>query len=100
MALDRLHSYRSNTTARGAPQASKGQFMTSAVSNVPAAEKRAVGRVSRRAGLLADRLAAGARALADLATSLTDAEWQTPISATDSRPIGVVIHHVASVYPV
>jgi len=100
MALDRLHSYRSNSTARGAPQASKGQFMTSAVSNVPAAEKRAVGRVSRRAGLLADRLAAGARALADLATSLTDAEWQTPISATDSRPIGVVIHHVASVYPV
>lgn len=74
--------------------------MTSAVSNVPATEKPAEGRVSRRAGLLADRLAAGARALADLASTLTDAEWQTPISGTDGRTIGVVVHHVASVYPV
>jgi hypothetical protein len=48
---------------------------------------------------LADRLEQGARALAAFASALTDAEWQTPVPK-DGRKIGVVVHHVASVYPV
>jgi hypothetical protein len=52
-----------------------------------------------RANALADRLEQGARALADFAATLTEAEWQTPIS-NGGRKLGVVVHHVASVYPV
>ena len=51
-----------------------------------------------RANLLADRLEEGARALAAFAGGLSDAEWQTRIPK-DGRKIGVVVHHVASVYP-
>jgi hypothetical protein len=48
---------------------------------------------------LADRLEQGARALATFAATLSDDEWHTPLIG-DGRSIGVVIHHVASVYPV
>jgi hypothetical protein len=54
--------------------------------------------MSRRSNLLAQRLEQGARALEALANELTDAEWQTPLPK-DGRKIGVVIHHVASMYP-
>ncbi len=53
---------------------------------------------SRRANALADRLEQGARALATLAGALTDAEWQARIPK-DGRKIGVVVHHVATMYP-
>src|SRR5262245_10786052 len=56
-------------------------------------------RSSRQANALAERLEQGARALASLATSLTDAQWQTRIPH-DGRKIGVVVHHVASMYPI
>ncbi len=52
-----------------------------------------------RATALADRLEQGARALADLVASLTESEWQTRIPH-DGRKIGVVVHHVASMYPI
>jgi hypothetical protein len=52
----------------------------------------------RQANALADRLEQGARALAAFALSLTDSEWQARIPH-DGRSIGVVVHHVASVYP-
>lgn len=55
--------------------------------------------MNTRANQLADRLALGAGALANFASSLTDAEWQTRLPG-DGRKIGVVVHHVASVYPV
>jgi hypothetical protein len=55
--------------------------------------------MSHRSDALADRLEQGARALADLAGALTDAEWNTRIPK-DGRKIGVVVHHVASVYPI
>jgi len=55
--------------------------------------------VSPRAEALAGRLEAGAAALAQLAGILSEAEWQQPL-ARDGRPIGVVVHHVASVYPI
>ena len=48
---------------------------------------------------LATRLEQGASALADFARSLSDAEWNTKLPK-DGRTVGVVIHHVASVYPV
>ena len=54
--------------------------------------------VTSRANALADRLEQGARALAAFAADLTDAQWQTPVPG-DGRSIGVVVHHVASVYP-
>jgi hypothetical protein len=51
-----------------------------------------------RANVLAERLERGAQALAILAASLTDAEWKTPIPH-DGRAIGVVVHHVGTMYP-
>jgi hypothetical protein len=54
----------------------------------------------RRAELLADRIEEGAALLAGFAAQLSEREWATPVSATDRRPIGVIVHHVASVYPV
>jgi hypothetical protein len=56
-------------------------------------------RSASTAGKLADRLEQGARALGELARSLTDAQWQTVVPE-DGRTVGVVVHHVASVYPV
>jgi len=54
---------------------------------------------SQQAEALAVRLEAGARALAAFAATLTDTEWSTPVPH-DGRTVGVVVHHVASVYPV
>jgi len=54
--------------------------------------------MTKRTNALADRLEEGAHALANLASSLTDAEWQARLSS-DGRKIGVVVHHVATVYP-
>lgn len=53
---------------------------------------------SPRAAALADRLERGARALEAFARELTDAEWQARIPG-DGRKVGVVVHHVASIYP-
>ena len=53
----------------------------------------------QHAHALADRLEQGAHALAVFASALTDAEWQTALPH-DGRTVGVVVHHVASVYPV
>jgi hypothetical protein len=53
---------------------------------------------ARRAADLAVRLEQGARALMALAASLSDEQWRQRIPG-DGRPIGVVVHHVASVYP-
>jgi hypothetical protein len=54
--------------------------------------------MSVRSQLLADRLERGAAALATVATALNDAEWHTPIPG-DGRTVGVIVHHVASMYP-
>ena len=56
--------------------------------------------MSRRAESLADRIEEGAALLAAFAEQLSEAEWALPASATDRRPLGVIVHHVASVYPV
>ena len=54
--------------------------------------------VSARANDLAQRLEQGARALASVARRLSETEWQTRIPG-DGRRVGVVVHHVASMYP-
>jgi len=54
--------------------------------------------MSHRTDALAERLEQGARALASFASTLTDAEWQTRLPK-DGRKVGVVVHHVATMYP-
>ncbi|HEY8196682.1 MAG TPA: DinB family protein [Gemmatimonadales bacterium] len=54
--------------------------------------------MSERTDALADRLEQGARALAAFASGLTDAQWHTRIPK-DGRKVGVVVHHVATMYP-
>jgi DinB superfamily len=55
--------------------------------------------MSNRTEALAARLEAGATALAAFAATLSETEWQTRLPK-DGRKIGVVVHHVASVYPI
>jgi hypothetical protein len=60
-----------------------------------------IGRqTSHRSESLAARIEAGARGLAALVEELSEQEWGTPVSATDRRSVGVIVHHVASVYPI
>ena len=55
--------------------------------------------MNKRSEALAARLEAGAAALAALAGTLSEAEWNTRLPR-DGRKIGVVVHHVANMYPV
>ncbi len=48
---------------------------------------------------LARRLELGALALEAFANSLTESEWQSRVPG-DGRKIGVVVHHVATMYPI
>jgi len=64
------------------------------------ATQKIKGAASRRAQLLADRIEEGAAGLATFAEGLSETEWQTQVSRTDRRPVGVIVHHVASVYPI
>ncbi len=56
--------------------------------------------MNRRAEALADRIEEGAAALAAFAEGLSEAEWRAPVSSSDGRSVGVIVHHVASVYPI
>lgn len=57
--------------------------------------------MSTRAEALAARVEQGAAELAAYVEKLSDTEWKTPINPErDGRPVNVVVHHVASVYPV
>ena len=55
--------------------------------------------MSKRSYELARRVELGALALEAFASSLTDIEWQSRVPG-DGRKVGVVVHHVASVYPI
>ena len=56
--------------------------------------------MSTRSNALAERLEQGTTALYTLASDLTDAQWRLPaFPPRDARPIGVIVHHVASVLP-
>jgi len=56
--------------------------------------------LSRRAESLANRIEEGAEILVAVAETLSEAEWALPASSTDRRSIGVIVHHVAAVYPI
>ena len=73
--------------------------MTNLVSDPTTTTPEGPASAKTRGNALADRLEQGARALAAFAAGLTDAEWQTPVPP-DGRKIGVIVDHVASVYPV
>ena len=53
----------------------------------------------QRSEALAARLEAGAAYLAAFVVTLSETEWQTRVPR-DGRKVGVVVHHVASVYPI
>src|SRR6476620_9571325 len=55
--------------------------------------------MSKRAEALAQRIEEGAQTLAAYAQGLTEAQWRSPVPP-DGRQIGVIVHHVASVYPI
>jgi len=52
-----------------------------------------------RSEALAARLEAGAAMLAEFAAALSESQWEMRVPK-DGRKIGVVVHHVASMYPV
>lgn len=54
--------------------------------------------MGQRANSLADRIEQGAAALAAFAEGLTDEQWRRTIQP-DGRTAGVIINHVASIYP-
>ena len=55
--------------------------------------------MSKRAGLLGDRIEQGAAALASFAEGLSDSEWRSVVPV-DGRTVGVTVHHVANMYPI
>jgi hypothetical protein len=58
--------------------------------------------MSRRAEALADRIEQGAAGLAAFVEGLSEAEWRARGShtGTDQRSVGVIVYHVAAVYPI
>ena len=55
--------------------------------------------MGKRAEALATRVEQGARELIAFVEGCSDAEWQTYVPDED-RTVGVLVHHVASAYPV
>ena len=54
-----------------------------------------------RAEALASRIEQGAANLAAYVEKLSDADWKRPVALErDGRPVNVIVHHVASVYPI
>jgi len=76
------------------------QKETLAVEPQSGANHKIGGPSGRRAELLAKRIEEGAAGLAAFADGLSDTEWRTPMSAKDRRTVGVIVHHVASMYPI
>lgn len=53
--------------------------------------------MGKRSNALAERLEKGAKDLESLASGLSAAEWHTRVK--DGRKVGVLVHHVANMYP-
>jgi hypothetical protein len=70
------------------------------MSSQTAATEKTIRSLGRRAELVADRIERGAAVLAAFAEGLSEEEWRAPVSATDRRSVGVIVHHVASMYPI
>jgi DinB superfamily len=73
----------------------KAKFMSQVVAEYPQSKS---GGSNRGGNALADRLEQGAHALAAFASALTEDEWQVRVPK-DGRKVGVLVHHVASVFP-
>ena len=58
--------------------------------------------MNSRAESLAARIEEGAATLAAFAEGLSEEEWNAPMpgNATDRRSVGIIVHHVATVYPI
>ena len=58
--------------------------------------------MGRRSDALADRIQEGAANLAAFAEGLSDADWRAPgsLGGSDARSVGVIVHHVANMYPI
>jgi DinB family protein len=54
--------------------------------------------MGKRSDALAERIEQGAVALAKYAEGLSDAQWRQVVRP-DGRTVGVIVHHVASIYP-
>src|SRR5215469_8090136 len=78
----------------------KGVQRGNSLEREPISASRKGGAMSRRAQLLADRIELGAAGLASFAEGLSESEWNTPVSGTDRRSVGLIVHHVASMYPI
>jgi hypothetical protein len=70
------------------------------MSSQTAATHKINSSVGRRAALLGDRIEEGAAVLAAFAEGLSEEEWRAPVSAADHRSVGLIVHHVASMYPI
>jgi hypothetical protein len=74
------------------------------ISNAPrmAVAEKSEESMGRRSGLLADRIEEGAAKLAAFAEGISEAEWRVPVkeSGKNGRPVGVIVHHVANMYPI
>lgn len=54
-----------------------------------------------RAEALAARIEQGAQQLASYVEGISDADWKKPMAnERDQRTVNVIVHHVASVYPI
>ncbi|MFL5582646.1 MAG: DinB family protein [Gemmatimonadaceae bacterium] len=59
--------------------------------------------MTNRAAALAARIEEGAAELAAFAEGLSESEWDLPVGddpTRDRRPLGVIVHHVAFMYPI
>jgi hypothetical protein len=66
------------------------------------ATQKIASSAGRRAESLANRIEEGAAGLAAFAEGLSEAEWRAPVreGGKNGRSVGVIVHHVASVYPI
>ena len=77
------------------------ETVTSADLGLSTAGRHKIGNsTGRRAEKLACRIEEGAASLASFAEGVSQAGWRASASITDRRSIGVIVHHVASAYPV
>ena len=55
--------------------------------------------MSKRSEALAERIEQGAQSLAAFAQTLSEAQWRATVEP-DGRQVGIIVHHVASMYPI
>lgn len=74
--------------------------MSTIIKETQSTEESRTPKTGTRSEALAQRIEEGAEGLAAFVQDLSEAEWRTQVSPTDNRTVGVVVHHVASVYPI